>query len=83
MSFWCCKIHSLNQTSTNILKIIIYNQEVASSGLIIGTFKSWWGLMNLKSYTLIFASHSSTASLSAFSKGSLALYEGKSVSDKK
>ena len=38
--------------------------------------------MSPKSYRLIFASHSSTASPLGFSKGSLALYERKSVSDK-
>ena len=38
--------------------------------------------MSPESYRLIFDSHSSTDSPSGFSKGSLALYEGKSVSDK-
>ena len=39
--------------------------------------------MSPKSYRLIFASHSSTPSPLGFSKGNLAQYEGKSVSDKK
>ena len=38
--------------------------------------------MSPKSYGLIFASHSSTASLSGFSKDKLGMYVGKSVCEK-
>ena len=43
MGFWYCKTDPLNQTSINILKIIIYNQEVAISGLTIDILKSYEG----------------------------------------
>ena len=38
--------------------------------------------MSPKSYRLIYASHSSTASPSGFSKSNLGLYEGKSFGNK-
>ena len=38
--------------------------------------------MSPKAYRLIYASHSSTAPPSGFSRGNLGLYEGKSIGDK-